>query len=100
MLSKEVIIRGGIGLKSMYRWSSFVFLSVVAGLMLSKGMDLRSIGTMVDGDGIGVSFLFFEINDRVPAHRIPVYAYGFLIAGLMTAAAALSVTLNTRVWKL
>ncbi len=83
----------------MYRWSGFVFLLVVAGLLLSKGMDLRSIGTVVDGSGIGVNFLFFEINDRVPAHRIPVYAYGFLIAGLMTAAAALSVTLNTRAWK-
>lgn len=76
-------------MKTIYRWSIFVFLTVVTILLFSKGMDLRSIGTNVDGAGIGVYFLFFEINDRVPTQSIPTYAYGFFIASIITALAAI-----------
>ena len=78
-------------MKTIYRWSIFVFLIVVTILLFSKGMDLRSIGTDVDGAGIGVYFLFFEINDRVPTQSIPTYAYGFFVASLITALIAIFV---------
>ena len=78
-------------MKTIYRWSIFVFLIVVTILLFSKGMDLRSIGTDVDGAGIGVYFLFFEINDRVPTQSIPTYAYGFFIASIITALVAISI---------
>jgi len=58
-------------------------------------MDLRSLGTNVDGDGIGVHFLFFEINDRVLEKSIPSYANGFFIASIVTALAAIYVAGKT-----
>jgi len=76
-------------MKIYYRWSVFVFFIGVTVLLFNKGMDLRSLGTNVDGDGIGVHFLFLEINDRVPEKSIPSYANGFFIASLVTAFAAL-----------
>ena len=72
-----------------YRWGVIVLLIAITVLLINKGMDLRSIGTNVDGTGIGVHFLFLEINDRVPAKSIPSYANGFFIASLVTALAAL-----------
>jgi hypothetical protein len=76
-------------MKVYYRWSIFVLLIAVTVLLLNKGMDLRSLGTNVDGTGIGVHFLFLEINDRVPEKSIPSYANGFFIVSLFIALAAL-----------
>ena len=76
-------------MKIYYRWGVFVLLIAVTVLLINKGMDLRSLGTNVDGTGIGVHFLFLEINDRVPEKSIPSYANGFFIASLVTALAAL-----------
>ncbi|MFC6040744.1 hypothetical protein ACFPYN_15055 [Paenisporosarcina macmurdoensis] len=76
-------------MKVYYRWGVFVLLIALTVLLINKGMDLRSLGTNVDGTGIGVHFLFLEINDRVPENSIPSYANGFFIVSLMTALAAL-----------
>jgi len=76
-------------MKIYYRWDVFVFFIGVTVLLINKGMDLRSLGTNVDGTGIGVHFLFLEINDRVPEKSIPLYANGFFIVSLITALAAL-----------
>ena len=76
-------------MKIYYRWGVFVFFIGVTVLLINKGMDLRSLGTNVDGTGIGVYFLFLEINDRVPEKSIPSYANGFFIVSLITAIAAL-----------
>jgi len=85
-------------LKTIYRWSIFVVLIVVTILLFSKGIDLRSIGAEdVDGAGIGVYFLFFEINDRVPTQSIPTYAYGFFVASIITALAAIFVVGKKRI---
>ena len=77
-------------MKTIYWWSIFVFLIFVTILLFSTGMNLRSIGPEdVDGAGIGVYFLFFEINDRVLTQNIPTYAYGFFVASIITALAAI-----------
>lgn len=76
-------------MKTYYRWGVFVFLIGVTVLLINKGMDLRSLGTNVDGAEIGVHFLFLEINDRVPEKSIPSYANGFFIVSIITALAAL-----------
>ncbi|WP_181954882.1 hypothetical protein [Pseudalkalibacillus caeni] len=65
------------------RWivpAAFIFIAI---LLLNKGIGLWSLGTNVDGDGIGVHFFVFEINDRVPEARIPYYAKGFFAASAM-----------------
>jgi hypothetical protein len=82
-------------LNAFYRWGLFVFLIVVTVLLINKGLDLKSIGTNVDGAGIGVHFLFFEINDRVPEKSIPSYANGFFVASIVTALAAILIAVST-----
>ncbi|GAB7388378.1 hypothetical protein BSNK01_22150 [Bacillaceae bacterium] len=61
-----------------------IFLVFVSVLMFGEGFDLLSLGTDVDGGGIGVHFLGLEINDKVPVESIPKYAIGFLVAGVIT----------------
>lgn len=56
-------------------------LLILAALMLFKAVGLFTVGTNVDGDGIGVHFLGMEINDRVPEAEIPIYAAHFLRYG-------------------
>ncbi|WP_176167316.1 hypothetical protein [Mesobacillus jeotgali] len=69
--------QGELNLK---KWLVSIFLIVISGLLLKQGMDLLALGTDVDGEGIGIHFLGFEINDRVPEASIPSYARGFFIA--------------------
>jgi hypothetical protein len=57
-------------------------------------MDLRALGTDVDGAGIGVYFLIFEINDRIDEKSIPAYAIGFFIASGGMALAALAIVIR------
>jgi hypothetical protein len=65
------------------RWGIAIILIIFAVLLFNKGLDLWSLGTNVDGDGIGVHFLAFEINDKVPEESIPSYAMGFFISSLV-----------------
>jgi len=65
------------------RWIIAVILFLFAVLLFNKGLDLRSLGTNVDGDGVGVYFFAIEINDRVPEKRIPFYAKGFIITSFV-----------------
>jgi len=83
-------------LKTIQRWSGFIFLIVVTILLFSKGMDLRS-SINVDGDAIGVYFLIFEIDDWLPKKSIPTYANGFFVASIITAIVAIFIAVrNTR----
>jgi hypothetical protein len=66
------------------RWIVFVFLSFITLLLINRGLDIWSLGTNVDGDGIGIHFLGLEINDRVSEASIPTYAIGFFVASLIT----------------
>ncbi|MGO1057772.1 hypothetical protein ACTL32_01445 [Planococcus sp. FY231025] len=77
-----------------YRWIAASVLLVLAALSASKGMDLRALGTDVDGAGIGVYFLSFEINDRVAEMSIPAYAIGFFIASGVLALGAIGLILT------
>ena len=81
-------------MKPAYRWTTVSVLFVLAVLFANKGMDLWALGTDVDGAGIGVYFLIFEINDRVDEMSIPTYAIGFFIASGVMALAALGLILT------
>lgn len=81
-------------MKPAYQWIAASVLLVLAALSASKGMDLWSLGTDVDGAGIGVYFLSFEINDRVAEMSIPAYAIGFFIASGVLALAAIGMILT------
>lgn len=81
-------------MKPAYQWIAASVLLVLAALSASKGTDLRALGTDVDGAGIGVYFLSFEINDRVAEMSIPAYATGFFIASGVLAMAAIGMILT------
>ncbi|TYS67450.1 hypothetical protein FZC76_12740 [Sutcliffiella horikoshii] len=66
------------------RWLVSISLAIFTILCISKGLQLWSFGSNVDGGGIGVYFLGLEINDRVLEANMPTYAIGFFIAGLCT----------------
>lgn len=70
-------------MKLISRWAIAVILFLFAAILFYKGLDLRSLGTNVDGDGIGVYFFAMEINDRVPEEEIPFYAKGFFISSFV-----------------
>lgn len=72
------------------RWIVLFFLGLISVLLVNKGFDLWSLGTNVDGDGIGVHFLGIEINDRVPEGNIPTYAIGFFVASIITLLIAIA----------
>lgn len=59
----------------------FFFFFVLALLLMREGFHLLDSMKHVDGAGIGVYFLFFEINDRVLTSDIQFYAIGFFVAG-------------------
>ncbi|WP_316568963.1 hypothetical protein [Neobacillus sp. YIM B06451] len=82
-------------MNAIYRWIVFIFLAFISVLMVNKGLDLWSLGTNVDGDGIGVTFLGLEINDRVPEANIPTYAIGFFVASFITLLIALVLVVKT-----
>lgn len=60
-----------------------IILLLIAILMIKKGLDILAIGTNVDGDGIGIAFLEYEINDRVKTADIRKYAIGFLVTSVI-----------------
>lgn len=61
-----------------------IFCFLIAFLLLKEGFSLMERSRNVDGAGIGVYFLLFEINDRVPERDIPGYANAFFIgSGVM-----------------
>jgi hypothetical protein len=74
----------GYKMNTINRWIVFILLAFIAVLMVIKGLDLWSLGTNVDGDGIGINFLGLELNDQVPEANIPAYAIGFFVSGFIT----------------
>jgi hypothetical protein len=72
------------------RWVIIAIFSFATILLVNKGLDLWTLRTNVDGNGIGIYFLGFEINDRVPEKSIPPYAIGFFTASLTTMTIAIA----------
>ncbi|WP_442600175.1 hypothetical protein [Neobacillus sp. D3-1R] len=72
-----------------------VFLSFITVFLFLKGVHLWSLGTAVDGDGVGIHFFGIEINDHVTEESIPSYAIGFFIASLITFSISLLITWKT-----
>ncbi|MGM0878076.1 MAG: hypothetical protein ACQEWV_26005 [Bacillota bacterium] len=82
-------------MNAIIRWIVFIFFAFITFLMVNKGFELWSLGTNVDGDGIGIHFLGLEINDRVPEASIPTYAIGFFVASLLTLFIAFALVRKT-----
>lgn len=82
-------------MNAINRWIIFIFLAFITFLMVNKGLDLWSLGTNVDGDGIGIHFLGLEINDRVPEANIPIYAIGFFVTSFITLLIAFALVGKT-----
>lgn len=65
--------------------NKYIFIGIAAFIislvLFLKFKELRN--TVVDVDGIGISLLGFEINDRVTKDKITAYANGFLAAALL-----------------
>ncbi|WLD92498.1 hypothetical protein [Alkalihalobacillus sp. AL-G] len=76
-------------------WILPVFFFVISILLAGKGLELRSLRTDVDGTGMGVYFLFIEINDSVPEKNIPSYAFGFFISSLISLLISFGLYLST-----
>ncbi|MGP4079304.1 hypothetical protein ACTWQL_05265 [Pseudalkalibacillus sp. R45] len=68
----------------------FVVCAALGVLLFIKGMDLRALGTDVDRDGIGISFLGMEIADRVHESEIPAHAKSFFVASGITSLIGLA----------
>jgi len=61
-----------------------IVLFLVGALFTYKGINLYlSYFNFIDGDGIGIYFLGFEINDKVPIGYVPIYATSITILGIM-----------------
>ncbi|WP_226087736.1 hypothetical protein [Mesobacillus sp. S13] len=65
------------------RWVAAGILFLLGVLLFNKGLDLKALGTNVDGDGIGLYFLTLEINDRVQEASIPGYSKGFFMSSFV-----------------
>lgn len=73
---------------NVIKWGGSFFFLLLSFLLIREGMSLWHISTTIEpqpGSGIGVYFLVFEVNDRVPDTEILSYARTFLFAGLLTA---------------
>ncbi|AQQ52595.1 permease prefix domain 1-containing protein [Planococcus lenghuensis] len=66
----------------LLKWISSGLCLFIAYFLLKQGLALQQMGTDVDGEGIGIHFFIFEVNDRVPEENIPHYALRFLTAGV------------------
>lgn len=71
-----------------FKWLFFSSVLLCAVLLGAEGFQVWQMGSTVDGAGIGVYFLFFEINDRVAAKDIPFYAGMFFAASVIVSLLA------------
>ncbi|AGX04529.1 MULTISPECIES: hypothetical protein [Bacillaceae] len=60
-----------------------IFLTILGLALSCKGIELMHLGTDVDGDGIGIQFLGFEMADSLSEQNIPKAAAAFLAAGVL-----------------
>lgn len=81
------LMKGGGEMKKPTYTVLSALLLPVSFILFSKYIELMSIlKTGVDGGGIGIYLLGFEINDSVMTHQISTYAYGFLIVSILLFA--------------
>lgn len=76
-------------MNSFGRWIFIIAFFTITVLLVNKGIELWSIRTAIDGDGIGINLLGLEISDRVPKKDIASYSFGFFITGVITLSASI-----------
>lgn len=79
------------------KWLLVMMLSIISVVFLFKGIELWSVIDHVDGDGIGITFLGFSINDRVLNESISGYALGFTIASIIPFLVAANIALRVKI---
>ncbi|TFB21792.1 hypothetical protein E3U55_08175 [Filobacillus milosensis] len=65
-------------------WLITLPVILLAILLIYKGIVLNNRVGVVDGAGIGISFIGFELNDSVPNEKVQYYATSFIITGITT----------------
>ncbi|MDN7240565.1 hypothetical protein QWY14_02130 [Planococcus sp. N028] len=65
------------------KWGGFLFCWLLAFLFMKEGFSLLERMNHPDGEGVGVYFFLFEINDQVPLENVPLYITGFLAASVV-----------------
>jgi hypothetical protein len=81
-------LKEGFSMNLVARWVLSICFVLISILMILKGIDLWSLRTQVDGEGIGIHFLGLELNDRVMEASISKYAIGFFLASVLPILAA------------
>ncbi|WP_108671698.1 hypothetical protein [Peribacillus acanthi] len=66
----------------MPRAIRFIFIFITA-LLIGSGVRILKDAKNIDGDGMGISFLGFEINDSVAISQVPYYAWSMIGLGIL-----------------
>jgi hypothetical protein len=74
-----------------------ILLIVFSSAFILKSISLSRM--IKDGDGIGLYFLGFEINDKILFEQIPKYSWSFLIIGLVLIFVSVVLFYNTLNYK-
>ena len=75
-----------------------IIILVIAIPFILKAFELcnRFYIEVRDGDGIGLYFLGFEINDRLPYGEIPFYLWSFSAVGIVLIIISLTLFMRTK----
>lgn len=76
------------------RWLFVFILSIISLLFLGKGIELWIDFVNVDVEGIKISFLGLNINEKVFQESIPGYALGFTVSALIPILVAINIVLK------
>jgi hypothetical protein len=79
------------------RYTSVITLIMAIPFILKSFSLFNTINNAVkDGDGIGLYFLGFEINDRLRFEQIPQYSLMFLIIGMVLIISSIFIYIRGR----
>ncbi|MFZ3130621.1 MAG: hypothetical protein WA125_05825 [Desulfosporosinus sp.] len=75
-----------------------IILFLITIPFFTKALDLynRFYNEVRDGDGMGLYFYGFEINDKVPYGQIPFYLWSFLAIGILLIILSVILFIRTK----
>jgi len=71
-------------LEKRTKWFLVGLFAIMTCLFFIKSYELFTIQEHVDGDGIGLTFLGVEMNEKVSISSIASYSIGFLLMGIVS----------------